>query len=121
MNTATTEEPLRPHPAVETAFLPPEVVLWDGRLHQVHHFNPSASAVWLCIDGELTAGQIAAELSDIFEMPEEVIRPDVDEAIVEFVRLGLLNGDVASAGSEDPARDRSHGKDMAVLARPPDR
>ena len=51
MSTVNIDEPPRPHPAVETAYLAPEVVLWDGRHHQVHHLNPSASAVWLCIDG----------------------------------------------------------------------
>ena len=130
MSTAT---PPRPHPAVETAFLAPEVVLWDSRRHRVHHFNPSASAVWLCIDGQLTADQIATELSEIFETPREVIRPDVDDAIAEFVRLGLLAGegesenDVVHHNHDDqiradghPAGHVSNRDGIVFLGRPPD-
>jgi hypothetical protein len=132
----TTDEPPRAHPAVETAFLAPEAVLWDGRHHQVHHLNPSASAVWLCIDGELTADQIAAELSEIFETPLEVIRPDVDSALAEFLRLGLLDGreksDAAASPTvadghdehghhhDDPVEEAPDGEGVVVLARPPD-
>ena len=102
MSATTVEERPRPHPAVETAFLAPEAVLFDSRHHQVHHLNPSASAVWLCIDGELTADQIATELSEIFDTPRELIRPDVDEAIGEFVRLGLLDGSESPGDEHTP-------------------
>jgi hypothetical protein len=133
LNTAIADMPPRPHPTVETAFLAPEVVLWDGRRHRVHHFNPSASAVWLCMDGKLTSDQITTELCEIFEMPREVIRPDVDDALAEFVRLGLL----ASEGESDngvglhqdvglkpgdgrsPAGVSNH-EGIVLLGRPPD-
>lgn len=122
---------LTPHPAVETAFLSPEAVLWDSRHERVLHFNRSASAVWLCVDGELTADQIAMELSEIFEVPIDVIRPDVDKALADFVELGLLAGDVderkASTGSSDAADDGTEASSPAqrptdgrILARPPD-
>jgi len=131
---ATVEERPRPHPAVETAFLAPEAVLFDTRHHQVHHLNPSASAVWLCIDGELTPDQIATELSEIFEVPREVIRPDVDDAISEFVRLGLLDGGEALGGEHAPGDHHDHDHHdhdhhhhepsgdvgVVVLPRPPD-
>jgi hypothetical protein len=111
---------------METAFLAPEAVVWDSRRHQVHHLNPSASAVWLCIDGDQTADQITTELSEIFETPQEVIRPDVDDALAEFARLGLIDTDDESAVDTDhesvddvpPAAPDDHG--VVVLARPPD-
>jgi hypothetical protein len=141
VNTLTADEPPRPHPAIETAFLAPEVVLWDARNHRVHHFNRSASAVWLCVDGHMTADQIATELSEIFETSREVIRPDVDDALAEFLRLGLLDGDAGPKGDVAPteAEDHRHhhhdhgtshrddptgrtpdGEGIVVLARPPD-
>lgn len=134
MSTAITEEPPRPHPAVETAFLAPEAVLWDGRHRRIHHLNPSASAVWLCVDGTLTADQIATELSEIFQTPQDVLRPDVDGALAEFVRLGLLSGGESSGDTspaeaddhdhdhrgDDPARETPGDEEIVVLARPPD-
>ncbi len=115
MNVGTVERP-RPHPAVETAFLAPEAVLWDARHHQVHHLNPSASAVWLLIDGELTADQIASEVSEIFGADYDVVRPDVDEAIGEFVRRGLLVGDVHGAHDHPSGDTHDHddGSDASV-------
>ncbi len=146
MSTVTTQEPPRPHPAVETAFLAPEVVLWDGRHQRVHHFNPSASAVWLFVDGKLTADQIATELSEIFETPQDAIRPDVDDALAEFLRLGLLDDNAGLAGdasqaaaddhqhhdhqhhdhqhqtahTDDLAERAAHVDEVAVVPRPPD-
>jgi len=123
----------QPHPSVETAFLPPEAVLWDGRHHQVHHLNPSASAVWLLIDGELSADEIAAELCDIFGTEYSVVRPDVDDAIAEFARRGLLVGGDRPQGHDDPehqgavsGHDHVPGDPLAEAAgvtplpRPPD-
>jgi len=132
LSAAAPDEPLRPHPSVETAFLAPEAVLWDGRHGQVHHLNPSASAVWLLIDGESSADRIAAELSDIFGTDYAVVRPDVDEAIAEFARRGLLVGGDQADEQHDPdhlgaahGHDQRHGDPDAAAAvtplpRPPD-
>jgi Coenzyme PQQ synthesis protein D (PqqD) len=127
------EQRPQPHPSVETAFLAPEAVLWDGRHHHVHHLNPSASAVWLLIDGEMSADQIAVELCDIFGTEYAVVRPDVDVAIAEFARRGLLvggdQGHEHRDASHDDVVDGDHepGGDPAApasgatpLARPPD-
>lgn len=110
IDTVTDARP-RPHPAVETAFLAPEAVLWDTRHQQVHHLNPSASAVWLLIDGELTADQIARELCDIFGAEFDAVRPDVDDAIAEFVRRGLLVGDGPDGHGDREVDDDPHHDD----------
>ena len=133
MSSVTSDDRPQPHPAVETAFLAPEAVLWDGRHRQVHHLNPSASAVWLLIDGELSADQIAAELCDIFGTEYAVVRPDVDDAIAEFAGRGLLVGGTDEHEHHDHehegaavGHDQLHGDPSAApagvtpLARPPD-
>jgi len=132
MSPETIAERPRPHPSVETAFLAPEAVLYDMRHHQVHHLNPSASAVWLLIDGVASAAEIATELSEIFSAPYDVVRADVATAIDDFHARGLLD-----AGEEKPSAagevDRplgAHNHDSAgpdhseagvhPLPRPPD-
>ena len=128
---AVAERP-RPHPSVETAYLAPEAVLYDMRHRQVHHLNPSASAVWLLIDGEASADDIATELSEIFSAPYDIVRPDVAAAIDDFSARGLLDaGEEAPASSHDDAdplngaHDHStgahhHGAGVRPLPRPPD-
>jgi hypothetical protein len=107
-----------PHPAVETAFLSPEAVLFDDRHGEIHHLNPAASAVWLMLDGELSIADVAAELSDIFNVPESVMLPDVETIVSDFRRRGLLDGgdrldSEAHVDDEVPHRTET-------LARPPD-
>ena len=53
-----------PHDAIDTVFLEPEVVLFDGRDASVVRLNPSASAVWLLLDGATPPAAIATELAD---------------------------------------------------------
>jgi hypothetical protein len=110
-DTATSTDSMRPRPhaSVETAFLPPDVVLFDDRHGEIHHLNASASAVWLMIDGELTVDDVADELSEIFSVPTDQIRPDVDTAIDDFRSRGLLDG---SARADDPGSDRSAVADV---------
>lgn len=107
-----------PHPAVETAFLAPEAVLFDDRHGEVHHLNPSASAVWLMLDGARSIAEIATELSAIFDVPESVMMPDVTAIVSDFRRRGLLNG------ADRPASETQTGDEVSqrieTLQRPPD-
>lgn len=107
-----------PHASVETAFLAPEAVLFDDRHGEIHHLNPSASAVWLMIDGELSIVEIAAELSDIFGVPESEILPDVETSVADFRSRGLLDG--AERAQPDVARVDEVPQRIQTLARPPD-
>lgn len=83
--------PVARHPALETAYLAPEAVLYDDRSGQVLHLNGSAAAIWMTLDGELTVDGVVAELAAIFEVAPEAIRADVDAALADFARLGLLD------------------------------
>lgn len=119
-----------PHPSVETAFLAPEAVLFDDRHGEIHHLNPSASAVWLLIDGEVSIETIVADLSEIFGVPEADLLPDVETIVADFRSRGLLvGGDSAptdsSAGEQpEPAADSDAVDEppqrIETLARPPD-
>lgn len=111
-----------PHPSVETAFLVPEVVLFDDRHGEVHHLNASASAVWMMIDGSSTMDEIAVELSEIFSVPVDRTRSDVATAIEDFRSRGLLdtarvqsNEAAESADGPAPVDDRR----LTILDRPP--
>jgi len=80
-----------PRPGIETAFVGGEAVLLNVANGQVYALNPSASAVWmLLVDGVGTAGDLAQELSDIVEVAADVLLPDVEAALADFRRLGLL-------------------------------
>ena len=81
-----------PHEAIDTVFLEPEVVLFDGRDASVVRLNPSASAVWLLLDGATSPAVIAAELAGIVGLPADALAHDVDAAVAEFAAQGLLAG-----------------------------
>jgi len=112
-----------PHPSIETAYLDAEAVLFDERTGSVHQLNPSASAVWMLLDGELSPDQLARELSELFGAPGDVVRADVDTALVDFAGRGLLVGSDPPPAAA-PAHDHDHHGRGAVqpdvLARPPD-
>jgi hypothetical protein len=92
----------RPHGDVETAFVGGEAVLLNVATGAVYALNPSASAVWLLLDGESSLTDIARELSDIVGLPADQLVADVEAAIDDFARQGLLaadaSGDDATSG-----------------------
>jgi hypothetical protein len=113
-----------PDEAIETAFLEPEVVLYDDRSKAVVRLNPAASAVWLLLDGRTPPAGIAAELAEIVGAPPEQLLPDVEAAIAQFAEQHLLAGSADHAALAEvaalaegvaPAAD-----EVPVLARPPD-
>jgi len=105
-----------PDEAIETVFLEAEAVLYDDRTKSVVRLNPSASAVWLLLDGVTPADGVAAELAELIGVPGEALLPDVEAAIGQFAEQGLLAGTAA-----EPAADSSGGAaERPVLGRPPD-
>lgn len=102
----------RPRAGVETAFLAPEVVLFDPETRATHHLNTGASAVWMLVDGGQDLEGIAGELADLFDRPVAEMLGDVTAAVADFADRGLLDGTV-------PPVDRDASR-SDVLARPPD-
>lgn len=81
-----------PAPGVQTAYLDGEAVLYDVERHQPLLLNPTGSAAWMLLDGELSVRQLIDELSEIFDVPAEVIAEEVTAVVVRFGELGLLRG-----------------------------
>jgi hypothetical protein len=113
-----------PHPAVDTAFLENQAVLFDDRTGKVFELNPSASAVWLLLDGQLTVADVAAELHELMGVPLETLGDDVELAVMDFAHQGLLVGTepVADDAEVDAMRAPavSEAAVPTILARPPD-
>jgi hypothetical protein len=79
-----------PHPAVETAYLAPEAVLYDDRTGTVVHLNGSAAAIWMLMDGTLDLDGLVAELAEAFETEADRLRPDVESGLASFAAQGLI-------------------------------
>jgi hypothetical protein len=80
------------HPSVETAVFDTEVVIYDDRSGTVHHLNPSASAIWLLLDGRPVAGVID-KLSEATGVPRDDIGRDVVRTIAELRDADLLTNE----------------------------
>lgn len=79
------------HPAVETAVLGPEAVLYDERSGAVHHLNESACAIWILLDGR-PVRDVVATLSRASGLPPAMIREDVVRTIGGLQAAGLIAG-----------------------------
>ena len=96
-STTAPSGPLAPHPAIETAYLAPEAVLYDDRSTVVLHLNGSAAALWMLLDGTLDTDGVVMELAEIYETSAENIRHDVEAALASFAEQNLLAEGPASA------------------------
>lgn len=70
-----------------------EVLVYDQRRHQAHCLNETAARVWRGLDGQSTAGQVAARLSR--QQGVDVSAAVVELAVDQLRRSGLLNGPLA--------------------------
>ena len=84
------EHPAR-HPSVETAVFETEVVIYDDRSGTVHHLNPSASAIWMLVDGRPLAAVIDT-LAQSTGVARDDLRRDVMQAVAELRDANLLTG-----------------------------
>lgn len=67
-----------------------EVVLYDDRSRRLHRLNPTAAALWRCLDGSVPLRQIAADIADVYKVGESVVLPQVITIAHSFARQGLL-------------------------------
>jgi hypothetical protein len=88
-----------------------EIVLYDDSRGILHRLNPTASALWQCLDGSGTLGEIAADIADVFEIDGDRVLADVLMAAREFATQGLLAGvgEPPELDSEDRSEEGDQG------------
>ena len=68
-------------------------LLIDLPIRQTHQVNPTALAVWACLDGATPLGSVVDELALTFAMDPAAIEPDVLAVIAQFEQMGLVEID----------------------------
>jgi hypothetical protein len=53
-------------------------------------FEGSGAQIWACVDGDRTEAEIVADLAEGFDVPVEVVAPDVRAFLDQLVDLGLV-------------------------------
>ena len=109
---APSSERPRPHPDIETAFVAPQTILYDDRSGSVYELSPSASAVWLLLDGEATVADVTLDLAEILGRSPDEVAPDIGTALADFRERGLLADDdgESAAGANDLAPSAPAGR-----------
>jgi PqqD family protein of HPr-rel-A system len=69
-----------------------ETVIYDVELDATHLLNPTATAVWSCLDGETTVDQLIDDVAAAFGVPREEVRTDILTLLRDLGRAGLLEG-----------------------------
>lgn len=77
-------------PGLETRTVDGEIVILDLQKGNIHRLNSTASLIWGECDGTRTASEIAMRLAEGFEIPSSQALDDVNAALAELDRLGLL-------------------------------
>lgn len=67
-----------------------EIVVLDVKGSLVHRLNRSAADIWNRCDGQHSVADIAASLAATYELTVEAAMGDVQTALAEFDRLGLM-------------------------------
>ena len=67
-----------------------ELFLYDESTETVHQLNNGAAVVWFLCDGTRKVSTIVQEITAAFELPEQEVLAQVQDAIAEFQELGLL-------------------------------
>lgn len=67
-----------------------ELVILDLQRGNIHRLNSTASLIWDTCDGTRTASDIAMSLAERFAIPSSKALDDVNAALAELDRLGLL-------------------------------
>lgn len=67
-----------------------ELFLLDKQEGIVHRLNGGAYMIWLMYDGKRSAEDIAREIAEASSLPMSDVLVDVQETIVQFQTLGLL-------------------------------
>lgn len=83
-----------------------EALLYDALTGDTHRLNATAWCVWQLCDGVRTAGDIAAALSERYQITAEAAQPHVETILSRFCERGLLQDAQSAALSADAAGSR---------------
>jgi HprK-related kinase A len=103
MDVATGTTGPRRAATVTSVELDGRAVLYDQTDARVHVLNPSAAAVWSCLDGHVTIGDLARELAEVYDEPVQ----RVDREIIDLVRQLESEGLITSTGSSSSTGSQS--------------
>ena len=63
-------------------------------------FEGSAAQVWVCVDGDRSETEIVTDLAEAYDVPTEVVIPDVRQFVDRLRDLGLIVSG-AAPGTDD--------------------
>jgi hypothetical protein len=69
-----------------------EIVLYDDATRRLHRLNPTASALWQCLDGTGTLADIAADIAEVYRTDVSAVLDQVIAVARQFGAEGLLVG-----------------------------
>jgi PqqD family protein of HPr-rel-A system len=67
-----------------------EAVVYDPETMDVHRLNPTATVILGLLDGSTTVDELAADVSAVFDRPEEEVREQLEELVNELDRNRIL-------------------------------
>jgi hypothetical protein len=81
---------------VYTVEIDGEAVLLDESVNRLHLLNSTAALVWRLLDGGVSIGEMAQELSEELATPYDTVLADTLEVVRNFAEQGLLAGAAAT-------------------------
>ena len=75
---------------IHTRVVEGEAVLLDRQRDLIHQLNGTATYVWDCCDGRTSLTEIATQLAEAFDIPQELAIRDLTMVIQRFRDLHLL-------------------------------
>lgn len=89
-----------------------EAVIYDERNGTLHHLNPTATLVLDLCDGSSSIAELAADLSEAFQVPLEDMRGQLEELVSRMRDQGLLEPGDEPGDEAVPARDEPIGDEV---------
>jgi hypothetical protein len=87
---AAVNSPLRRSASLIAREINGEFVVLDTAANKVHQLNSTASLIWRCCDGSASHENIAAVLTQTFDVETSLALQDVVRTIAELRALNLL-------------------------------
>ncbi len=76
-----------------------QALIYDDEIRRWLVLNPTASAVWHCLDGSGTVAEIAGDVSEVFGAAPELVQKQVLQMVQAFAWQGMLEGVSPRVGS----------------------